>query len=31
MVDVVVESQDFDAVLVLVNPNFDDPSTCNSS
>jgi len=27
MVDVVVESQDFDAVLVVVNPNSGDPST----
>jgi hypothetical protein len=27
MVDGVVESRDFDAVLVVVNPNSDDPST----
>ena len=31
MVDGVVESRDFDAVLVVVNPNSDDPSTWNSS
>ena len=31
MVDVVVENLDLDAVLVVVNPNYDGPSTWNIS